>query len=96
MPITPELLHWRFGPDWPGRRCLAKTRRTGEPCQKPALKGRNRCQIHGGRAGAPSGPRNGAFIHGKCTKSAIMQRRADMKRVKALERLARQVGMIVD
>jgi len=27
---------WRFGPDWPGRRCGAKTRR-GTPCQKPSL-----------------------------------------------------------
>ena len=29
----------RFGVDWPGRRCLAKTRRSSL-CQKAALKGR--------------------------------------------------------
>ena len=38
----------QFGPDWPGKRCLAKTR-SGSPCQKPALTGRDRCQLHGGR-----------------------------------------------
>lgn len=54
---TPRLFSseaWRFGPDWPGRRCGAKTRR-GTPCQKPSLKGNARCQLHGGRGGAPSG-----------------------------------------
>ena len=26
---------WRFGIDWPGQRCGAKTRK-GTPCQRPA------------------------------------------------------------
>jgi hypothetical protein len=38
---------WQFGPAWPGRRCKARTRH-GAECKKPALKGRNRCQLHGG------------------------------------------------
>ena len=38
----------RFGNDWPGKRCLANTR-SGTPCQKPAVKGNTRCQLHGGR-----------------------------------------------
>ena len=38
----------QFGPNWPGERCLAKTR-SGSQCQKPALTGRNRCQLHGGK-----------------------------------------------
>ena len=38
----------QFGPKWPGKRCLAKTRSDSQ-CQKPALKGRNRCQLHGGK-----------------------------------------------
>jgi len=42
----------RFGPDWPGQRCGAKTRR-GTHCLKPALKGRKRCQLHGGRSTGP-------------------------------------------
>jgi hypothetical protein len=55
---------WRFGPDWPGCRCGAKTRR-GTPCQKPALKTNTRCQIHGGRGGAPSGSANGNYKNGR-------------------------------
>jgi hypothetical protein len=42
-------ISWQFGPDWPGIRCLAKTRH-GTECKKPALKGRNRCQLHGGKS----------------------------------------------
>ena len=37
----------RFGPDWPGQRCLAKTRR-GTLCRNPAIRGPNRCRMHGG------------------------------------------------
>ena len=42
----------RFGPDWPGRRCGAKTR-AGGVCQNPAIGGRNRCKLHGGRSTGP-------------------------------------------
>lgn len=28
---------WELGPDWPGMRCGAKTRK-GTPCQNPAMK----------------------------------------------------------
>ena len=37
----------RFGPNWPGKRCLAKTRK-GTPCQRPAFKHNGRCSLHGG------------------------------------------------
>jgi len=39
----------RFGPDWPGKRCLAKNRK-GSPCQCPAMKGGSRCRLHGGKS----------------------------------------------
>jgi len=42
----------RFGPGWTGTSCLAKTRR-GTLCRNPALKGRSRCQLHGGRSTGP-------------------------------------------
>jgi len=42
----------RFGPGWPGTRCLAKTRR-GTLCQNPAIGGRTRCKLHGGRSTGP-------------------------------------------
>ena len=37
----------RFGPNWPGIRCLARTRR-GTECQRPAYKHNSRCALHGG------------------------------------------------
>ena len=43
----------RFGPNWPGKRCEAKTRK-GTPCQRPAKLPIGRCRLHGG---ASTGPR---------------------------------------
>jgi len=43
----------RFGPDWPGRRCGAQCKRTGEPCRAPAVSGSNRCRLHGGKSHGP-------------------------------------------
>ena len=83
---------WRFGPDWPGRRCLAKTRR-GTPCQKPALTGNARCQIHGGRGGAPSGSANGNYRHGRYTKKRMAIRREQAAQLRELERLGRSLGL---
>ena len=47
-----------FGPDWPGKRCTARSKRTGEPCRNPAVLGWNVCRMHGARGGrhARSGP----------------------------------------
>jgi hypothetical protein len=79
---TPRSPHWYFGPDWPGRRCKAKTRR-GTPCQKPALTGKSRCQLHGGRGGAPSGKQNGRYKSGEWSKEAIREK----NRIKHLVKL---------
>ena len=70
----------RFGVNWPGKRCLAKTRR-GTPCQKPAITGKGRCQLHGGRSTGPKtakGLKRLAelnTVHGQRTK----ERRAEAK-----------------
>ena len=92
--MTPRLLsgeEWRFGPDWPGRRCGAKTRR-GTLCQKPALRGNARCQIHGGRGGAPSGPANGNYKTGEYTKERIAHNRETSAKLRALYRLGKSIG----
>lgn len=35
-------------------RCGAHSRRTGEPCRAPAIRGKQRCRMHGGKgSGAP-------------------------------------------
>ena len=43
-------IEWRFGPDWPGQRCGARTRR-GTACQRPANNKNGRCRLHGGARG---------------------------------------------
>lgn len=71
----------RFGPDWPGQRCGTKTR-SGKPCKKPALRGKARCQLHGGLSTGPRTEAGRARIaaahttHGRLTK----EKRAEAKR----------------
>lgn len=71
----------RFGPDWPGQRCGAKTR-AGTPCRRAAVSGRARCPLHGGRSTGPRTEAGRAKIaalhtkHGRLTK----QERAEAKR----------------
>ena len=46
------------GPMRAARRCGAKTRK-GTPCEAPAIAGKARCRMHGGKgSGAPEGNRN--------------------------------------
>ena len=42
----------RFGPNWPGVRCGAKTKAGGK-CQRPAVKRTGRCTRHGGKSTGP-------------------------------------------
>ncbi len=52
-------------------RCRAKSKRTGERCKAPAVKGRPVCRIHGAAGGAPEGKRNGNYRHGGRTTEAM-------------------------
>jgi hypothetical protein len=45
-------------------RCRAKSKRPGFQCQAPAVRGKKVCRMHGARAGAPKGERNGNYRHG--------------------------------
>ena len=89
----------RFGGDWPGIRCHARTRRD-TPCLKPALKGKNRCQLHGGRStGATTAEglqklREIHFVHGQRSRKSIEAHRRFMREIKRLELLARMAGLI--
>ena len=71
----------RFGPDWPGKRCLAKTRR-GTECQRPAITGAGRCRLHGGRSTGPRTEEGLARIsaantkHGRKTKERLAEAKA--------------------
>ena len=66
----------RFGPNWPGQRCLAKTRR-GTACQRPAYKHNGRCGLHGGLSTGARTPEGLKRIsesnlkHGRMTKDKL-------------------------
>ena len=78
---------WRFGPDWPGQRCGARTRR-GTPCQSPAYSHNGRCRLHGGLATGPRTKEGLARLtaskikHGRFTKAKreAAKRRAQLGR----------------
>jgi len=81
----------RFGHDWQGERCGAKTRR-GTECQRPAHKHNRRCSLHGGRStGAKTADglqviSEANLVHGRYTKDKLerQKRAAEVgRRVKA-------------
>ena len=82
-------LETRFGADWPGQRCGAKTRR-GTACQRPANKRNGRCRLHGGASSGPRTEQGRAKIAaakttaGQHTKAMIARRKKDSKIAKGL------------
>ena len=55
-------------------RCTAKSKRTGERCKAPAVRGYNVCRFHGARGGAPKGKANGTWRHGHYSEAAKAER----------------------
>jgi hypothetical protein len=87
--LTKSGLATRFGADWPGQRCLAKTR-AGGACQNPTIKGRSRCKLHGGRSTGPRTPEGRARVaaantkHGRRSKAHVEKVRyinAEIRRI---------------
>jgi len=58
-------------------RCGAYARRTGQPCRGPALRGKQRCRMHGGNAGRKP-------THGRYTKAAIERGREVREIIRAV------------
>jgi hypothetical protein len=67
-------------------RCKARSKRTGQPCRGPAVKGWTVCRMHGAGGGAPRGPSHGNYRHG-CRSIEAQESR---KMVNALARLIRE------
>jgi len=79
----------QLGPQWPGQRCLAKTRQ-GTACKNPVVTDRSRCRMHGGRSMGPITPEGKARVaaghwrHGRRSKAHIEKVRqinAELRRV---------------
>src|SRR6476620_9718603 len=64
-------------------RCHAHSKRTGLPCQAPAVRGWRVCRYHGAGGGAPRGAAHGRYRHGLRTIDAIEHRRAIAALLKA-------------
>ena len=91
----------RFGLDWSGKRCLARTRNGGQ-CQCPAMKGKARCRIHGGLSTGPRTKdgkekvRQSVLKNGYYTKDAIENRRRIVEEIADIEAWARGQGFNLD
>ena len=87
---------WRFGPDWPGQRCGAKTRR-GTACQRPANKTNGRCRLHGGASTDAKTDEGRAQIsaanlrHGQFTKDKPENRRDNAAKGREIRKELRQM-----
>jgi hypothetical protein len=66
-------MHWNMHK---AKRCQARSKRTGNPCRAPAVKGWDVCRMHGARGGAPKGRRNGNYRHGGRTAETVATQRA--------------------
>ena len=89
----------RFGADWPGRRCGAKTRQ-GTPCQNPAIKDRARCKLHGGKSTGPRTADGKARVaaahtkHGRRSRAFVETRKQIWRELRAIEARMRADGYI--
>ena len=93
-------IEWRFGPDWPGQRCGAKTRQD-TACQCPANKNNGRCRFHGGASTGAKTEEGLARIsaanlrHGKFTKDKLEKHWRDRLRFMYCQRKPISFAVIV-
>ena len=79
--------------------CQAKTRK-GTACQKPPLKGKQRCRLHGGASTGPRTEQGKAriaqahFKHGRRSKRFVEQRKKIWAELREIERRMRMDGLI--
>ena len=79
--------------------CLAKTR-SGTKCQKPPVKGKSRCRLHGGLSTGPRTAEGKARIaathykHGKRSKAFTEMRKKIWAELREVEARMRDDGLI--
>jgi len=56
-------------------RCAAKSKRTGQPCKGPAVKGWSVCRFHGAGGGHGAGADHPSYRHGMRARAWIEARR---------------------
>ncbi len=56
-------------------RCTATSKRTGNRCRGPAVRGWTVCRFHGAGGGAPQGEAHGMYLHGARSRETIAARK---------------------
>ena len=85
-----KLILSNFETEWQVQRCEAKTRK-GTACQKPPLRGKTRCRLHGGLSTGPKTPEGKARIaaahwkHGRRSKAFTEARKQIWAELRAIE-----------
>lgn len=72
-------------------RCSAKSKRTGERCKGPAVRGWQVCRFHGAGGGHGAGPDHPSYRHGMRSQELIEVR----KQINDLVRETREIEKMV-
>ena len=56
-------------------RCTARSKRSGQPCRNPAVRGWTVCRMHGARGGAKPGKDHPNWKHGGRSQEAVAMRK---------------------
>jgi len=80
--------------------CTARSKRTGHQCRAAALKGKTKCQFHGGRSTGPKTAEGrqrcaeAKTVHGRETRKARTERSVALAKLAELEAVGREAGLI--
>lgn len=73
-------------------RCWAHSKRTGQPCQAPAVTGWTVCRMHGAGGGHAAGPSHPRWVHGMRSRGAMDMRRLVNELVRETRELEALIG----
>lgn len=73
-------------------RCRAHSKRTGEPCQAPAVTGWRVCRFHGAGGGHKAGPSHPSWKHGMRSQEWTETRRTINDLIRAEREIEALIG----